>query len=375
MWLYVAALVGLYLLQRWYRERQMVENLTEKYAFITGCDSGFGNQLARQLDAQGLRVLAACLTPEGAEQLEKVTSDQLKTTLLDVTSTESVAAATEWVKTCVGNKAMWLYLAALVGLYLLRRWYRERQMGENLTEKYAFITGCDTGFGNQLARQLDARGLRVLAACLTPEGAEQLEKRTSDRLKTTLLDVTSTESVAAATEWVKTCVGNKGLWGLINNAGTANPTAPNEWLTKKDFVSVLDVNLLGLIDVTLHMLPFVRKAKGRVVNMSSVLGRLSFIGGGYPISKYGLAPDIQESYGQKFLKMYCKMMQHSKTYSGKNLRLVTDRIEHALTSRHPRARYSAGWDAKLLFLPASYWPSWVVDWLFLVFLYVTAHTS
>ncbi|XP_025033353.1 retinol dehydrogenase 16-like, partial [Python bivittatus] len=148
---------------------------------------------------------------------------------------------------------MWLYLAALVGLYLLRRWYRERQTVENLTEKYAFITGCATGLGNQLARQLDARGLRVLAACLTPEGEEQLEKPTSDRLKTTLLDVTSTESIVAATEWVKTCVGNK---------------APNEWRTKKDFLSVLDVNLLGLIDVTLHMLPFVRRAKGRVVNMS-----------------------------------------------------------------------------------------------------------
>ncbi|KAM6472861.1 retinol dehydrogenase 16-like isoform 2-T3 [Liasis olivaceus] len=315
---------------------------------------------------------------------------------------------------------MWLYLAALVGLYLLRRWYRERQMVENLTEKYAFITGCDTGFGNQLARQLDARGLRVLATCLTPEGVEQLEKVTSDRLKTTLLDVTSTESVAAATEWVKTCVGNKGLWGLINNAGTAMPSAPNEWLTKKDFVSVLNVNLLGLIDVTLHMLPFVRKAKGRVVNMSSMMGRLSCFGGGYCISKFGveafsdslrqemqtlgvhvsvvepgafltsifnhqeesfqstwfqLAPDIQESYGQKFLKMYCKMVQRARTYGEKNLRLVTDRIEHALTSRHPHARYSAGWDAKLLFLPASYLPSWVVDWVFLVVLYVTAYTS
>ncbi|KAM6472853.1 retinol dehydrogenase 16-like isoform 1-T2 [Liasis olivaceus] len=315
---------------------------------------------------------------------------------------------------------MWLYLAALGGLYFLRRWYRERQTVENLTEKYVFITGCDSHFGNQLTKQLDARDLRVFAACLTQKGAEQLEKLTSDQLKTTLLDVTSTESVAAATEWVKTCVGNKGLWGLINNAGTAKPSAPNEWLTKKDFVSVLDVNLLGLIDVTLHMLPFVRKAKGRVVNMSSVMGRLSSYGGGYCISKYGveafsdslrqemqtfgvhvsiiepggfstsiynhqedslqriwrqLAPDVQESYGEKFLKMYWKTVQYLKKSNKKNLHLVTDRIEHVLMSHHPRARYSAGWDAKLLCLPASYLPSWVVDWLFLVVLYVAAHTS
>lgn len=105
---------------------------------------------------------------------------------------------------------MWLYLAALVGLYYLRRWYRERQTVENLTEKYVFITGCDSGFGNALARQLDDLGMRVLAACLTQEGAEELKRLTTDRLKTTILDITSTENVAAATEWVKGCVGNKG---------------------------------------------------------------------------------------------------------------------------------------------------------------------
>uniref|UniRef100_A0A8C6XDM3 Uncharacterized protein n=1 Tax=Naja naja TaxID=35670 RepID=A0A8C6XDM3_NAJNA len=169
---------------------------------------------------------------------------------------------------------MWLFLAALVALWLLCQWYLERQKVENLTEKYVFITGCDSGFGNQLARQLDARGLRVLAACLTPEGAEQLRKVTSHRLKTTLLDVTNTENVAAATEWVKTCVGDKGLWGLVNNAGVNYPVAPNEWLKKEDFTKVLNVNLLGLIDVTLHMLPLVRRARGRVINLSSAVGRL-----------------------------------------------------------------------------------------------------
>ncbi|CAI5765186.1 Hypothetical predicted protein [Podarcis lilfordi] len=110
---------------------------------------------------------------------------------------------------------MWLYLAALLGLYFLRRWYQERQTVENLTEKYVFITGCSSGFGNHLARHLDARGLWVLATCTTQKGAEQLDKVTSERLKTTVLDVTSTESVAAATEWVKEQVGNKGSFLLF----------------------------------------------------------------------------------------------------------------------------------------------------------------
>ncbi|XP_070477859.1 retinol dehydrogenase 16-like isoform X2 [Equus przewalskii] len=183
---------------------------------------------------------------------------------------------------------MWLYLAVLVGLYYLLRWYRERQVVSNLQDKYVFITGCDSGFGNQLARQLDLRGLRVLAACLTEKGAEQLRDRTSGRVQTVILDVTKTESIAAATQWIKERVGDRGLWGLVNNAGIAVPVAPNEWLTKQDFMKILNVNLLGVIEVTLSLLPLVRKARGRVVNVSSVMGRVSLLGGGYCISKYGV---------------------------------------------------------------------------------------
>lgn len=74
----------------------------------------------------------------------------------------------------------------------------------------------------------------------------------------------------------------------MNNAGISVPTAPNEWLTKYDFMKILDVNLLGLLEVTLSLLSLVRKARGRVVNVSSVMGRLSLFGGGYCISKYGV---------------------------------------------------------------------------------------
>ena len=107
-------------------------------------------------------------------------------------------------------KAMWLFMAVLMGLYYLLHWYQEKQMVSHLRDKFVFITGCDSGFGNQLARQLDLRGLRVLAACLTEQGAEQLRKQTSDRLQTVILDITKTESVAVATEWVKERVGDRG---------------------------------------------------------------------------------------------------------------------------------------------------------------------
>ena len=53
-------------------------------------------------------------------------------------------------------------------------------------------------------------------------------------------------------------------------------------------MKILDVNLLGVIDVTLSVLPLVRKARGRVVNVSSIMGRVALFGGGYCMSKYGV---------------------------------------------------------------------------------------
>ncbi|CAO2582012.1 Retinol dehydrogenase 16 [Lemmus lemmus] len=303
---------------------------------------------------------------------------------------------------------MWLYLVALVGLWTLLRLIRERQVVSHLQDKHVFITGCDSGFGNLLARQLDRRGMRVLAACLTEKGAEELRNKTSDRLETVILDVTKTESIVAATQWVKERVGNRGLWGLVNNAGISIPSGLNEWMKKEDFTKILDVNLLGVIEVTLSMLPLVRKARGRVVNVSSVLGRVSLFGGGYCISKYGVeafsdslrrelsyfgvkvaiiepgffqtaisssdrhlshskllwdqaSSEVKKIYDEKFLSSYLTGLKLLDKMCNKDLSLVTDCMEHALTSSHPRTRYSAGWDAKLFYIPVSYLPTCLAD--------------
>ncbi|XP_075757964.1 retinol dehydrogenase 7-like [Pelodiscus sinensis] len=305
---------------------------------------------------------------------------------------------------------MWLYLAALLGLYFLRRWYREQQTVENLREKHVLITGCDSGFGNLLAKQLDARGLRVLAACLTPQGAEQLRQATSERLQTVILDVSRSDSIAAAAAWVKAQVGDKGLWGLVNNAGIMGKSAPNEWLTKDDFATVLNVNLLGPIEVTLSLLPLVKRARGRVVNVASVMGRLALFGGGYCLAKHGveafsdslrreLLPfgvkisiiepgafqtpilnvqkvtdmiqevwdrtpaEVKEAYGQSYFDTYRKEILQLFTTASPNLSLVTDCMEHALTARHPRTRYSGGWDAQFYYIPVSYLPTSWQDFL------------
>ncbi|XP_077335740.1 retinol dehydrogenase 7-like [Lithobates pipiens] len=307
---------------------------------------------------------------------------------------------------------LWLPLLVALGLILLYRWYRQSQILENLTDKYVFITGCDSGFGNLLAKQLDKRGMKVLAACLTETGAENLKKETSSRLRTRILDISDSKSVSSAAEWVSSIVGNEGLWGLVNNAGFTTTFAPTEWQTKEDFSEVLNVNLLGTIDVTVHLLPLVRKARGRIVVVSSAYGRLAFVAGGYCPSKFGLEAfsdslrremrdfgvkvsiiepgafktracmvvdnyisnlnqmweklpaHIKESYGEDYLNQCIKALEALPAVASPKTYKVPDCMEHALTAVHPWTRYSPGWDCKLYYLPLSYLPTAITDyWL------------
>lgn len=75
-----------------------VTNLTGKYIFITGCDTGFGNMAAKTFDKKGFRVFASCLTETGAKELKAVTSNQLQTVLLDVRDSDSVKKVAAWIK-------------------------------------------------------------------------------------------------------------------------------------------------------------------------------------------------------------------------------------------------------------------------------------
>ena len=64
-----------------------------------------------------------------------------------------------------------------------------------------------------------------------------------------------------------------GLWGLVNNAGILT-VGPVEWLPLDAYKKVADVNLWGLVDVTKTFLPLIKKAKGRIVIVSSIAGNM-----------------------------------------------------------------------------------------------------
>ncbi|XP_074710058.1 retinol dehydrogenase 5 isoform X2 [Strix uralensis] len=302
--------------------------------------------------------------------------------------------------------AMWLYLLLVALVWALVWLVRDRRTLPCVKDKHVFITGCDSGFGNLLARRLARQGYRVLAACLTQDGADGLQRGCSGHLRTTLLDVTRSESIRRAAEWVRAEVGEK-----VNNAGVATPMGPTEWMGIEDFRRVMAVNAFGAIEVTLALLPLLRRARGRVVNTSSVLARVAANGGGYCPSKscleafsdslrrdmyhFGvrvsivepgffktaatdlaaiegtlrrlwerLAPATRLSYGDDFFCQYLKVQRLIMNFMcDGDLSKVTRCVEHALGARHPRTRYSAGWDAKLLWLPASYLPAAIVDFV------------
>ncbi|XP_022595984.1 retinol dehydrogenase 7-like [Seriola dumerili] len=306
-----------------------------------------------------------------------------------------------------------LLLAALTAV----RWHiRDSYKVGGFSQKHVFVTGCDSGFGNLLARQLDRKGFHVIAACLTEKGAADLAAEASPRLKTLLLNVTDSESIGRAVEFVSGEVGERGLWGLVNNAGRSTPIGPTEWMQLEDFTKVLDVNLIGVIEVTLQFLPLLKKAQGRVVNVASILGRLSLTGGGYCLSKCGveafsdslrrdmqhfgikvsiiepgffktgvtrldlieadlrrlwtrLPQDVKASYGAKYFEDYVKAQGFSMgILCSPDISKVTGCMEHALTAYFPRTRYGAGWDAKLFWIPLSYMPSFVTDFVISVLL-------
>ena len=99
---------------------------------------------------------------------------------------------------CVGI----LFVAALVIYKLLDHFWRRPRIG-SFESRYIFITGCDTGYGNLVAKRLDALGCHVFAACQTEQGETDLKKSCSNRLHTVPLDVTKHDSVVKAYEYVK----------------------------------------------------------------------------------------------------------------------------------------------------------------------------
>lgn len=156
-------------------------------------------------------------------------------------------------------------------------------------DKFILVTGCDSGFGRCTAIKLDQLGCHVFAGCLTQRGAEQLRKISDNRIHTLMMDVTNEDDIAKAKAIVQKIVPqDQGLWAIVNNAGISG-NGLVDWVPVERYKQVAEVNLFGSVAVTTAFLQLVKKSRGRIVNIGSILGRVSTAGcSAYSISKYGL---------------------------------------------------------------------------------------
>jgi NAD(P)-dependent dehydrogenase (short-subunit alcohol dehydrogenase family) len=135
------------------------------------------------------------------------------------------------------------------------------------------VTGSSTGIGRACALELDRRGFTVFAGVRKEADAEAVRAAGSDRLQPLILDVTESQQIAAAAELVAEA-SPAGLAGLVNNAGVAI-AGPVELIPIEDFRRHLEVNLIGQVAVTQALLPALRRARGRVVFLSSIGGLMA----------------------------------------------------------------------------------------------------
>ena len=129
------------------------------------------------------------------------------------------------------------------------------------------ITGASTGIGQATARHLKELGFDAVGAVRKDEDAERLG---AAGLRTVRLDVTDSDSIAAA----RAELGDGPLFGLVNNAGIA-VAAPIEFLPLDQLRHQLEINLVGQVAVTQRFLPPLRAGRGRIVNVSSIGGRVA----------------------------------------------------------------------------------------------------
>src|SRR3954452_16651655 len=149
-------------------------------------------------------------------------------------------------------------------------------MNADRKSEAVLITGCSSGIGRATAEHLAQRGYTVYATARKLDAIRDLEARGCRLLA---LDVTDDDSMTAAVEAVEREQGAVGI--LVNNAGYSQSGAvesiPMDAVRKQ-----FETNVFGLVRLCQLVLPGMRAQRwGRIVNISSVGGRLVFPGGGY----------------------------------------------------------------------------------------------
>ncbi len=263
------------------------------------------------------------------------------------------------------------------------------------------ITGCSSGIGRATAELLRAGGWRVFPTARKAEDLKALNDAGFDAVE---LDVLSSESIEAAVAAVLEKTGGK-LGAVVNNAGFGMPGAIQD-LTREAMRHQFEINLFGLQELTNRLIPVFREqGGGRIVNISSVVGRLSLpFMGIYSASKFALeavsdaqrielSPDAitvsiiepgpirtrfstncagegeqaldtdRSRFGAAYVKYFEKRRDGGMAEDRFRLppEAVAGKIRHALESSRPRIRYKVTLPAYLGSWAARFVPAGLMD--------------
>ncbi|MDX3061018.1 MULTISPECIES: SDR family NAD(P)-dependent oxidoreductase [Streptomyces] len=266
-------------------------------------------------------------------------------------------------------------------------------------EKLIVVTGASTGMGASAARELAGQGFHVLAGVRRDRDADAIR---SAGIEPVILDITKSDHVEALA--ARVARDPRALHALVNNAGI-QVNAPVESLPMAQWRWVFEVNLFGHIAVTQALLPALLRSKGRVINISSVGGKVAMATyGAYAGAKFALeavsdslrrevaplgvhvvvvepggvrtemaargittandlaanmTPEQDERYGS--LVEATNTLMATGTSSGVTADAAARVIAKAVTTRRPRTRYTIGRDAALVTRLARILPDRTLD--------------
>lgn len=271
--------------------------------------------------------------------------------------------------------------------------------------KTILITGATAGIGRHAALHLAARGHRVIATGRRVDALAELAAEATTRglaIETLALDVTDSTSIANAVSVVAGLTSGRGLDALVNNAGYGQFGALEE-LSDADVRRQFETNVFGLLSMTRAFMPAMRaRGAGRIVNVSSVGGRVTFpLVGAYHATKYAVEAlsdtlrmelrgfgvgvaiiepgPIQSEFADRAKNSVAAYRDPASPYAAMLARgdgimafgdryakgplVISKAIAHAIESRFPRRRYVAPFSSRILLAVMTMLPSFVSDWL------------
>jgi NAD(P)-dependent dehydrogenase (short-subunit alcohol dehydrogenase family) len=268
-------------------------------------------------------------------------------------------------------------------------------------QELAIVTGASTGIGAATARELAWRGFHVLAGVRRDRDAEAIR---GPGIAPVIIDITNPDHIQALVTRVRGDSRGRAVRALVNNAGIG-VNVPFEALAIDEWRRLFEVNLFGHVAVTQALLPALIRSKGRVVNISSVGGKVAMATyGPYAATKFALeavsdslrreiapfgvrvvvvepgavrtempaqaiatahelastmTPEQRQRYGGLLRAITAQTASHTK--SGLPADAAAKVIAKAITARKPRTRYTVGRDAALLTRSARILPDRTLD--------------